>query len=940
MQSNLRPNRFRWIGFSLLAGLLLVFWGLSGERDGKGAIEEEELAARADDRSHTPSALLEILSAGAAADAEGFPTAPGPGQSWEEFFAERDDREPRPLELRPIEEYPILTWADRIDMEGQPAPRIPRGQHNRRILDDPVTREVRRDNPQPIRPFGPARAAREVSPFAHDHYARSAVEVGLSNRIFHEAARGERHRMVVPLTEEKEVTVDLEKIVERGPHTFSFIGKVEEHEDSVAILVYNEGTVSGGISLYKMDSWDSLHYEVSAMEDGLVAVRELEPEAYLQQPCGTCGMVHAAEIQHPEDWPEMEKEGDSLGDGVPMGDEVDYLVDIVVGYGQEARIADGGVAAIEGRIISSIERMNITFGNSEVNNTELVLLGIIEDPEYAFSEWPGSLQSELNALRNGTHFQAVRSLHFDLGSDLVAMIVRDARGDTAGIANRPGQYSVTARTYMTNLRLTFVHEIGHNYGLHHSWGDSSGDLFTNRHQHGWRHRSGSTRRRTVMAYDWGWQSVMHFANPEVNNPALGVPTGAVDGYDATGDNTTDPRYVEGGLIGTGGPGFDGSNPELGARAAHYLVANASETANRAVRAGLTVTAPGSAEIVPVGEPYFIEWVGGTYDDDVRVELWQGGSLYRVLESEIKNEARTLVWIPEELPTAYDYQIRLVLNDGEEETLSAEFSIEPDYPKVVGTFVSQLGQGMPGLDEVSVTFSRSMDPASFDLETDVTRFIGPDGGDVSASLTGYAWSENDTVLTFTFTPLQDPGFYRLDFGPDIQDLRGFPMDQNGNDIPGEIDDGFGFSFLVGTPGDTGGTLTVFETDFSTNSGFTLESGWQIGVPNQADVGGPAEAYSGANVLGTYLQGNFPAGVNTHAYTPSINLEGASNVTLTFRRWIGLEQLPRPTGFGTHQDRGYINYSLDGGQTWSPNVWWQNFGKLIDNNWVEISYLQTS
>lgn len=936
MQSNLRPSRFRWTGFFLLAGLLLVFWGLSGERDGKGAIAEEELAAKADDHSHTPSALPEILSAGAAADAEGFPAATGAGQSWSDFFAERDDRQTRPLELRPIEDYPILTWADRIDMEGQPAPRIPRGQHNRRILDDPVTREVRRDNPEPIRPFGPARAAREESLFAHDHYARSAVEVGLSNRIFHEAATGERYRMVVPLTEEKEVTVDLEKIISRGPHTFSFIGKVEEHEDSVAILVYNEGTVSGGITLYGMDTWDSLNYEFMAMEDGLVAVRELEPEAYLQQPCGTCGMVHAMDVMHPQagGMGEGDPGGVPAGDS-PMGGEVDHIVDIVVGYGQEGRIAEGGVAAIEGRILASIERMNISFANSGIDNTRLVLLGMMEDPDYLFSQWSGGLQSEHNALQSGSHFQSIRDLGVELGADLVALVVKDSRANTAGVANTLGRYSVTARTYMSNNHLAFVHEIGHNYGLHHSWGDTTGDVFTNRHRYGWRHRSGSTRRRTVMSYDWGWQAVMHFANPDVNNPALGVPTGAVDGYDATGDNTTDDRYVSGGLIGTAGAGFDGSNPDLGARAAQYIIAEASQTANYAVRSGFTVTAPVEAETVPVGETYWIEWVGGVYGDDVRVELWQGGLLLSVLADEIKNHARTLIWNPEQLPTAQDYQIRLVLNDGEEEVLSAPFSIEPDYPKVVGTFVSQLGQGMPGLDEVSVTFSRSMDPASFDLQNDVTRFIGPDGEDLRASLTGYAWSENDTVLTFTFTPLQDPGFYRLDFGPDIQDLRGFPMDQNSNDIPGEIDDGFGFSFLVGTQGDTGGTITVFETDFSTNPGFTLGSGWQVGAPNQAAVGGPGAPYAGSNVLGTFLQGNFPAGVNTDAFTPSINLEGGSEVTLTFRRWIGLERLPKTVGWGSDQDRAWIHYSIDGGDNWIF-VWQHQFNPLIDNGWEQISH----
>ncbi|TVR12237.1 MAG: hypothetical protein EA401_09570, partial [Planctomycetota bacterium] len=161
-----------------------------------------------------------------------------------------EEAEAEEVALRPIEDYPVLTWEDRVDMEGQPAPRIQRGRHERRIFDTHVDRALSRDNPDPVRPFGHAIAARGGSPIAHDRYAKSAVEVGISHRLFHQASRGERHRMAVPLAETVEVMVDLGKIVDRGPHTFSFIGTVEEHEDSAVHLVYNEGTVSGTVALY------------------------------------------------------------------------------------------------------------------------------------------------------------------------------------------------------------------------------------------------------------------------------------------------------------------------------------------------------------------------------------------------------------------------------------------------------------------------------------------------------------------------------------------------------------------------------------------------------------------------------------------------------------------------------------------------------------------
>ena len=496
--------------------------------------------------------------------------------------------------LRPIGDYPILTRADRVDIEGQPAPRIPRGRNERRVLDTHVDREVARDNPEPIRPFGQALPARENSLFAHDRFSKSAVEVGISHRLFHQAALGTRHRMVVPLTEDEEVTVDLKKVVDRGPHTFSFVGTVEEHPDSVAILVYNEGTLTGDISLYGEDTLDSRHFGFQAMEDGLVAVRELDAAVIHQQECAACGEVHGEEVLHDPTDPLV------TGDVVisadePMDGDAEHLVDIVVGYGRQARIADGGVSAIEGRIIASVERMNISFANSLVSNTQLVLLGMVEDPDYEFpGSNSGSQLEELNNLNMAGDgiLDTVSSLRTDLGADFNAFIMRDADG-SAGIAFRPGSAAIVGRTYMTNTRVVFAHELGHNFGLKHAWADTAGhDSETSGYNYGWRLRSGNTKRRSVMAYDWSWQRTMHFANPAVTHPSLGVPTGAVDGYDATGDDSTDSRFVDGGKQGDAGPGFDGSHPELGARSADYLFDNAGSRASLRSRAGLGVTRPG------------------------------------------------------------------------------------------------------------------------------------------------------------------------------------------------------------------------------------------------------------------------------------------------------------------------------------------------------------
>ncbi|MCH8540964.1 MAG: hypothetical protein LAT58_09365, partial [Opitutales bacterium] len=841
-------------------------------------------------------------------------------------------------ELRPIEEYPILTWADRIDMEGQPAPRIQRGRHERRVFDTHVDREVSRDNPEAIRPFGRAIAARRDSPIAHDHYAKSAVEVGISHRLFEQASQGDRHRMVVPLTEETEVTMDLEKIVDRGEHTFSFIGRVEEHEDSMAHLVYNEGTVSGTVALYGNDTWDSQHFEFLAMEDGLVAVRELNAETVVQNGCGCCAGSGGHGAEDPF-FDTTESEETAYESAEPMG-EVDHVVDITVGYGRQARIAAGGVAAIEGQIIAAVDRMNTSFANSGVSNTKLVLLGMMEDPDYEFPGWdPDRMSAELSRLgfhSSDGHLNAIYDFSEELGTDLRSFIIREPK-DWGGFANQPGRNSVVARTAVNTTSLLFVHEVGHNFGLSHSWGDSTfaQDTDTSAHNYGWRHRSGNTRRRTVMSYDHNWQAVMHFSNPDVINPTLGVPTGAVNGYDARNDNTTDSRYVEGGLVGSLGAGFDGSNPSLGARNAHALNANSSTTANYGTRASLGVTRPASGEVAAFGEPYLIEWVGGSYHDDLEIELLKAGTPVQTLGSDLTNGERVFAWTPEGLSQGDDYQLRLTLNEGEEVAVSGSFTIESDFPVVVDTFVAPLGIAEPGLSEVSVTFNRSMDTDSFSPGTDVTRFVGPEGEDLRSTFTDFTWSEDDTVLTFSFAALEDPGFYRIDFGPEILDLRGFSMDQNGNDVPGEIDDGFGFTFRVAELAE-GGTVALIDSNFETNPGFTLEGGWAIGSPNQSGVGGPGSAYSGNNVMGTYLNGNYPANISIYATSPSFNMNGASNITLSFRRWLGLHRDTSGPAHSRRQDRAAVQYSVNGGN-WI-GIWNHNNGVFDDGGWTALQTIQ--
>jgi subtilisin family serine protease len=99
-----------------------------------------------------------------------------------------------------------------------------------------------------------------------------------------------------------------------------------------------------------------------------------------------------------------------------------------------------------------------------------------------------------------------------------------------------------------------------------------------------------------------------------------------------------------------------------------------------------------------------------------------------------------------------------------------------------TASSPAGGNFASLDRVRVTFSKPMDPATFQT-TDVV-VTGPQGnvliGDVQP-----VGGTNNTQFDVFFGPAVFTGFHTMVIGPDIRDTSGNQMDQNQNGTPGEV-----------------------------------------------------------------------------------------------------------------------------------------------------------
>jgi hypothetical protein len=99
---------------------------------------------------------------------------------------------------------------------------------------------------------------------------------------------------------------------------------------------------------------------------------------------------------------------------------------------------------------------------------------------------------------------------------------------------------------------------------------------------------------------------------------------------------------------------------------------------------------------------------------------------------------------------------------------------------------------PPVASIEFTFDRRMDPASFSPADDIASFTGPEG---ALTATGYNWMDNYT-LQVSFDSQTAMGAYEMVIGPDILDMDGIALDQDGDGTPGELlDDRVAAQFTI-------------------------------------------------------------------------------------------------------------------------------------------------
>jgi hypothetical protein len=336
------------------------------------------------------------------------------------------------------------------------------------------------------------------------------------------------------------------------------------------------------------------------------------------------------------------------------------VIDLTMAYTPAARQVAGSTATMEARIVEAVDRFNQILSDSGVGGASVQLLATLETTSV---DEGTTLSEDLDQLyQNGDRYDDAHNLHRAYGADLLHLIVAEAKDGQAGLAQILGEYGVTALPYMTASRLTFVHEMGHNFGMRHAWGDggtSSEDSASGRNYGVRFYDDSQTKYRTVMAYDFSWARIPRFSNVQqlYGGTPIGLPDGAdltaqwvsIDGVDHASDRW-DPALQA---------GYDGSRPELGADGASVIAGNVAFIAARHSQPTIAVTAPDRQRFVERGGTLRIEWSDHPLiSDAVSLDLYEVGGTEAVLSiADGLADNGSYQWtVPADLPFSENYYV--------------------------------------------------------------------------------------------------------------------------------------------------------------------------------------------------------------------------------------------------------------------------------------------
>ena len=366
-----------------------------------------------------------------------------------------------------------------------------------------------------------------------------------------------------------EFTAIIKRIEKNRSGSYSWYGELKDNPLSRVVLVVSDNKVFGNISK------TGFSYQVRHISDGVHAVYEIDPTKFppasepitpdiksnsipLNRTLGNSkahvkphisgGYTNLAggdafisqdsfsQIETNSDpmlstgvltVPDSLSPSNSLSSSDPATQADDgSVIEVLVVYTEEARIAEGGVSAIESLIDLAESETNVAYSNSGVGHT----VSVVHKQEIDFSENDFSFSGTLSSAQSGA-IPGLHALRDDNGADLVVVLVKGDNSlcglaylmTTVSSSFDAFGYSVTQTNCATG-NYTFGHEIGHNMAARHDRANDNTDGQPFDYNHGYVDTTNNFK--TIMGTGANTR-IQFFSNPNVlfGGAVTGVPEG-------------------------------------------------------------------------------------------------------------------------------------------------------------------------------------------------------------------------------------------------------------------------------------------------------------------------------------------------------------------------------------------------------------------------------
>jgi hypothetical protein len=313
------------------------------------------------------------------------------------------------------------------------------------------------------------------------------------------------------------VAANVELFEQRSPTNYTLHGAIPGSDKSQVVLTVVDGKIAGTVTLVDEATAVNRTYLLVPNADASYSLREINPaglpEDHPAQPLVAPTTQHKANTKA------------AAADTPDSGG----TVDVMVVYSQQTAAATG--SAINAQIQQVIDGANVVYANSGIT----MRLRLVRAEAVPYSE-SGNFNTDLNTLTAGTGgLSGVPALRNTYAADIVSMFVEGMQycglgwiGPSVGYA-----FNVVNRGCALS-NLSFVHEVGHNFGaLHEPAADPS--IVPYAYGHGYSYPPGRWRDVMSIGTDCvavtGCGRIGFFSNPNLTFGLPATPLGNTSASD-------------------------------------------------------------------------------------------------------------------------------------------------------------------------------------------------------------------------------------------------------------------------------------------------------------------------------------------------------------------------------------------------------------------------